>query len=113
MNKWPSLVLKQFCTVSVVITVYSEDYAEDGAPIVILEKEAKCNYQASSKTIINDKSQQVELSGVCYFHEDIAPDVAEITNGEIEIMGEKRRIYKGSKGRNPDGSVNFVKIEVI
>ena len=111
--KWPSLVLKKFCTTPVKIVIYSEDYTEDGGPQIALETEAKCNYQASSKVVINDKSQQVELSGACYFCEDIAPDLFEITNGEIEIMGEKRRIYRGSKGRNPDGTVNFVKIEVI
>ena len=47
------------------------------------------------------------------FDGDIAPDMAVISGGTVEVFGEKRRIERGMKARNPDGSVNYTRLEVV
>ena len=44
---------------------------------------------------------------------DIAPDLPVITKGDITVFGVTRHIYKGTKCRNPDGTVNYVRLDVM
>lgn len=44
---------------------------------------------------------------------DIAPDF-DIITGEIQLKsGVKRRIYASEKAKNPDGTVNYTRLELI
>ena len=36
-----------------------------------------------------------------------------IVGGEITVFGVKRRIWQGEKARNPDGTVNYTRLDVI
>ena len=33
--------------------------------------------------------------------------------GTVIVNGIKRRIYRGTKARNPDGTVNYTKLELV
>lgn len=55
----------------------------------------------------------VTISGSAYIDGDIQPDTGNLTGGTVTVFGEKRNIYAVSKGRNPDGTVNYTRIDVL
>lgn len=110
--KYPSLVRKENCKTDIHVIIYGEGTTEDGAPEIILEKDLKCNYQDSAKRVLTTEKVIIQINGVALFYEDFAPDIPVISGGEITIFGETRKIYQGTKARNPDGTVNYVKLEI-
>lgn len=112
---FPNLIKENFC--NTIITkgkIYGEGVSKTGGPIVLYEfSNTKCNYQSSSKTILTDKQKIVQITGTVYINDDIKeiPDI--ISDGEVEIFGVKRKINVGSKCRNLDGTVNYIKLELI
>lgn len=136
--KYPCLVPKSLCKTDIHIVVYREGLSEDGEPIVAFEGDLKCNYQDSAKTILTKEQKLVEVAGSALFCGDIADELAVISDGEAIIslgymlrpgeklapglvlypgtqncVGEKRKILKGTKARNPDGTVNYTRLELI
>lgn len=111
--RYPELVPKSVCKTPVTVRIFSEGISEDGEPIAAFESELLCNYQDKAHTIITADKTIVTLSGQAYFIGDIAPGLAVISNGEVVVNGETRRIFKGEKARNPDGSVNFTRLDLI
>lgn len=116
-SKFINLVRPQYCKIPIRITIYSEEITEDGAPAPNIEVEAKCIYQsvAKTKTSSSDGKEThiVEITGKAYIHGDVAPEIPEITDGEAIIFGEKRKISRGMKARNIDGTVNYTCLELI
>ncbi len=135
---YPKLVPVSLCKTDVHVTIYGEGISEDGEPIKVFEGDLKCNYQDGAKTVLTKEQKLVEISGSALFCGDIAEELAVISDGEVYIKtlyvpkpsnsfypentffpgerqtyGEKRRILKGTKARNPDGTVNFTKLELI
>lgn len=110
---FPKLVLKQFCKTPVKVTVYGEGITEDGAPEILLNADLLCNYQDCAKTVLTAQQKKVEVSGVIFIPDDFIPDSPTISGGYVEIFGVRREIAKGRKARNPDGSVNYIELEVI
>lgn len=108
--KYPKLVrnAKTPCYVK----VESAEMNSFGARDVLVNDEFKCNYQSSAYTKVTADKQIVTLSGKVLIDGDIAPNVPEITGGTCNVMGVSREIYKGTKARNPDGSVNFTMLEL-
>ena len=72
-----------------------------------------CNYQDSGKTVLTAEQKLIQLEGCALIPGDIAPELPLITKGEITVFGETRHIYKGTKCRNPDGTVNYVRLDVM
>lgn len=95
------------------ITIYQEGLTEDGEPITAFKGSYKCNYQDSAKTVQTADKKQVKLTGVAYIPNDIAPNLPTLSGGTAVVYGVKRTIYTGVKARNPDGSVNYCKLELI
>ena len=110
--KYPKLVPNSICKTTATLIIDSEEISEDGEPIKAFEFTGKCNYQDKSFTKLTAQKQLITLSGCALFNGDIAPNLANITGGDIIINGEKRNIYQGEKCRNPDGTVNYTRIEV-
>ena len=111
--KYPCLILKSVCKTPVAVTIYGEGISEDGEPVTDAVLNLMCNYQDKAKTVVTADKTAVTLSGQCYFIGDILPEIAVISNGEVEIFGQKRRIYQGEKARNPDGTVNYTRLDLI
>ena len=114
--KYPSLIPKILCKTNIHIVLYGEGLTENGEPIVEFEGDLLCNYQEGAKMVLTDTKKFVEISGKAYFPGDICPDVGVISDGEAVIdTGSllKRKILKGTKARNPDGTVNFTCLELI
>lgn len=113
MAKWPQLVLPQFCHTSVTLTVESEDIGENGAPSSLLKWSGKCNYQDKAKRVYNVNKELVEVTGSCLIPGDIAPDMAVIPGGTVNVYGIDRKLAIGTKARNPDGTVNYTRLELV
>lgn len=111
--KYPCLVLKSVCKTPITVRIFSEGISEDGEPVAAFEADLMCNYQDKAHTIVTADKTIVTLSGQAYFIGDIAPELAVIPGGEVAVNGETRRIYHGEKARNPDGSVNFTRLDIV
>ena len=110
---YPKLVREKDCKTDIKVVLYGEEITEDGEPIIALEANLKCNYQDKAKRILSTEKVEIQLTAQAYFVGDIAPDLAVISGGKVTAFGETREIYQGTKARNPDGTVNFTKLEIM
>lgn len=110
---WPTLVPRSLCKTPIQVQIYREEIDEDGAPVPAVEVETTCNWQDSAKVIRTDQEHFVQLSGVALFPGDLCPELAVISSGRVTVFGEPRDILRGSKCRNPDGTVNYTRLEVM
>ena len=109
---YPKLVRKCDCKIPVEIHFYLDELNEDGEQIEIISIKAKCNYQEESKNEISDKENISRGIGKIYLHDDIIPQYNNINDGYVIILGNKRQITQVVKSRNPDGTVNYLRIDV-
>lgn len=110
---YPKLVREENCKTDIHVILYSEETSEDGEPIIALEDDFKCNYQDKAKRVLTAEKIMIELTARAYFIGDIAPELSVISGGQITVFGETRRIYQGTKARNPDGTVNYTLLEIM
>ncbi len=110
--KYPQLVPDRVCTTP--ITVYRESgLNRDGSPKRTVIFEGKCNYSEKTVQRITAEKQIITLNAVALFNGDITPDVDNI-EGDVDVLsGIHRRIYASQKCRNPDGTVNYTRLELI
>ena len=111
--KWPCLVLKQFCTTDISLEIEQEGINDYGEPLKAIRYAGKCNYQDKAKRILTDQKKVVEVSGTALFPGDICPELPVISGGTAVVHNVKRRIARGTKARNPDGSVNYTEVLLI
>lgn len=104
--------MKKVCTTPIHVEITEEGLTEEGAPIMVINKDLKCNYQDVAKEILTAQKKIVQITGSAYFQGDIAQEVAVITGGTATVHGETRKIASGMKARNPDGSVNYTRIDL-
>lgn len=110
--KFPELVPDRICKTSV--RVYRTDgLNRDGSPKKTVIFEGKCFYSEKTKQKITAEKQLITLSGEMLFNGDIVPDT-DIIEGEVETLsGIRRKVYASEKARNPDGTVNYTRLELI
>jgi len=111
--RYPNLVPDRVCKTQVHVCIYSEGISEDGAPVIVLDADKMCNYQDSEKTVLTAEQKVVQLSGCALFNGDIAPGVSTLSGGTLIVFGVERRIFQGFKCRNPDGTVNYTRLDVV
>lgn len=111
--KYPDLVPKRLCKTPVHVHLESEEITNHGEPEKVLDMDLMCNFQDRAKTILTTEKKLVQITGVAMFCGDIAPDFPTLSGGTVTVFGQERRIEQGMKARNPDGSVNYCKLEVI
>ena len=111
--KYPKLVPESVCRTPCRVILRAEGINEDGERIPAFSADLKCLFQSSSRRILNSKQQEISISAEAYFSSDFCPELPEIPDGEIQIFGVKRHIERGQKARNPDGSVNYIRLDVI
>lgn len=95
------------------VIVQSEEMNAYGARETLLEGDFFCNYQSSAFAKITADKQIITLSGKVLIDGDIAPAVPEIASGSVNVAGVSRMIYRGTKARNPDGTVNYTMLELV
>jgi hypothetical protein len=111
--KYPCLVPKRLCKTQIHIHLESEGTDEYGQPEMVLDLDLLCNFQDKAKTVLTDEKKLVQITGTALFPGDIAPGWPSLSGGTVTVFGEVRRILQGSKARNPDGTVNYCRLEVI
>lgn len=110
--RYPCLVPKRLCKTDIHVRLESESINQHGEPEKVVELDLKCNFQDSAKTILTAEKKLVQITGTALFPGDIAPDMPSLSGGTVTVFGEERRIIKGSKNRNTDGTVNYSRLEV-
>jgi hypothetical protein len=111
--KYPCLVDKRFCKTDIHVVIEQEGTNKYGEPIESVSLDLKCNYQDSAKTKLTAEKVLVQLTGIALFPGDIAPDLPTLSGGTATVYGVERIIYQGTKARNPDGTVNYCKLELM
>lgn len=111
--KYPCLVPARLCRTDIHVCLESEGITNQGEPEQVLELDLKCNFQDKAKTILTAEKKLVQVTGTAMFPGDIAPDLPSLSGGTVTVFGEVRRIAQGMKARNPDGTVNYCRLEVI
>ena len=111
--KYPCLVPDRLCNTDIHVQIEGENLTEDGGPEILLDGDFRCNYQDSARRVLTAEQKIVQISGTALFPGDIAPDIPAITGGSATVFGVSRRILSGTKARNPDGTVNYTKLELI
>lgn len=111
--KFPCLVRKQDCKVPVHVAIESEGLTEDGGPEILFSADLLCNYQDKAKRVLTSEQKLILVSGSALFPGDIAPEVPELAGGTVTVFGVSRRIEQGMKARNPDGTVNYTRLDVV
>lgn len=111
--KYPCLIPKNVCKTPIHIEINQEGISEDGEPLKAIEIDAMCNYQDTAKTVLTAEKKLVQLSGVALFCGDIAPELPTLSGGTVIVNGVKRTIFTGEKARNPDGSVNYCRLNLV
>lgn len=111
--KYPCLIPKSLCKTPVHVEIAREGNNKYGDPYPTISKDVTCNYQDKSHTVFTEKKKEVKLEGTAIIPGDLAPEIEEISGGTITVFGIERQIYKGTKARNPDGTVNYTRLDVI
>lgn len=108
--KYPKLVPPRICTMPIKIHL-TDGIDKGGAPKVVQTFETKCNYSEKSKQILDAERRLIQLEATVLIDGDIAPNAK--IEGYVEIGTVSRTIYRSSRARNPDGTVNFTQLELM
>lgn len=111
--RWPRLVVPFTQSTRVKATVDANGIDEDGAPIVGAVWSGLCNWQDHTVEKYGKDRATTEVVASLYIDGDAFPALAVIAGGTVEAMGADMTIARGTKGRNPDGTVNFTRLELV
>lgn len=111
--KYPCLVDKRLCKTPIHVEITPEGVNKYGEPFNTIIIDTKCNYQDTAKTVLTAEKVLIQLDGIALFPGDIAPDLPSLSGGTVKVYGIERTIFRGTKARNPDGTVNYSKLELI
>lgn len=112
MMRYPCLIQARFCNTPIKIVVEQEGLNVYGEPLEPFVVDRMCNYQDSGSTVLTAEKKLIKLSGCALIPGDIAPELPTLSGGTVIVNGVERRIFKGSKLRNPDGTVNYTRLDV-
>lgn len=109
--RFPKLVPEKICTVPAVV-VKTDGLNRDGSKKMTVVFSGKCFYSEKAKQKLSTDKQLITLSGEALFCGDIAPECPFI-DGYCNINGREYKVYSSEKARDPDGNVNFTRLELI
>ena len=108
---WPRLVPSKVCKTPCTV-ILTDGFGEDCAPEEVAKLDLRCNWKDEPRQVLNAERQVIQLGGTALFKGDIAPEL-NVLAGTVEIYGTTWTIHRGSKCRNPDGTVNYTKLELM
>lgn len=111
MAKWPKLVPPGVCKVPINVTL-TDGINEDGAPAVVRKISTHCNFNGGGGWAVDAQRQAVRYSAAALFCGDLAPDLMRLM-GWVDVLGARMTIHAAFRARNPDGTVNYVRLELI
>lgn len=109
---WPKLVPDAVCKTRIQI-VWTSGVTADGAPAETTAYTGRCNYSEKSREILDAERKLVRLEAVALIPGDPLPGQDISGAAVIGSDGIRRRIYRASRARNPDGTVNFTQLELM
>lgn len=87
--------------------------SEDGEPETLGDWQGLVNFSERVRRVQNKDGDWVQLSGVIHVKGDILPGVV-FKTGTAEVEGYgKRQIISYTRPRNPDGTVNHTRLELM
>lgn len=111
--RYPPLVPPAVCHTR--IRVYREDGINpDGSPRRIAVFDGLCNYKEQMRQVMDADRRLITLSAVALLPGDISPGTEHLA-GSV-LVGDSRTvrtIHSAYRARNPDGSVNYTRLELI
>lgn len=135
--KYPKLVPPRLCTAGVKVQ-FLGNLDIEGNEEILCEFSGKCNLQYKTKQVYTTDKRLITIAATALFDGDIAPDILypkgtlflkdlfslDCENGaqletesgetlEMFAIGKEYRIHRITKERNPDGSVNYTRLELI
>ena len=110
---YPCLVSKRFCTKKAKVVIDSTELNEDGELVPAFEYTGKCNLQMGARVSFSKNKEEIKISGIALFPGDFCPDIQVIASGTVEIDGFDYEINMGRKNHNPDGTVNYITLELL
>lgn len=109
--KWPNLVKPWACKVPITINL-TDGIDEDGAPKVAATVETRCSCNGKGGWSVDENRQIVRYTCTVLIPGDIAPQLEHLT-GEADLLGKTLTIHAADRACNPDGSVNFTRLELM
>lgn len=95
----------------VPVKVYRVCTGEDGAPLRTLVFDGRCNFDEHTRQTMTADKRLIRLEGAALLDGDPCP--GQELAGEAEFEGRTYQIYRASRCRNPDGTVNFTRLELM
>ena len=111
-DKLPKIPEELFKT-DVRIVLYAPELDENGAPIIVYDAEHKCIWSVKRRRTVDAEKRIIDLEGSVIVDGDVAPEAENAADGYAVVYGEKLKIYKVKRARNPDGSVHHTTMELI
>lgn len=109
--KWPKLVQPWMCSEKIEIYL-THGLGMDGVPAQSAVIHTTCNFSEKMRQVLDAERRLVTLEGTVLINGDIAPDTAQLS-GWVSLRGVRREIFRAERGRNPDGSVNYTRLELM
>lgn len=83
----------------------------DGHENIKIAYEGPCFFTQETKRVQNKEGSWVPLAGAVQIKGDIAPDMLIIT-GKCSVNDSEAYTFRGTKRRNPDGTVHHTYLEL-
>lgn len=108
---WPKLVAPWACQTPVTV-YWNEAGGEDGCPVESEPIRTRCCLDERQRRALDAEHRAVALAAVLLFDGDLAPGRAELA-GRVELNGRRYEIVGAMRARDPDGRVNYTRLEVF
>ena len=103
---------KQWDVTKCTITLH-DGLGRDGAPSIAGEWTGLVNFSEKARRVQNDDGQWIQLAGVIHVKGDILPGI-QFVDGVAKVEGyPERQIIGYTRPRNPDGTVNHTRLELV
>lgn len=125
--RYPKLVPQKYCTTPVRV-VFLGAIDIEGQETVVGTYSGKCNLSQKTKQRVTADKRLITIEAVALFDGDIAPNLlqpkgllyvteTDSQNGEgeetLEPENKPYRIFSYTKARNPDGTVNYTRLDLV
>lgn len=111
--KFPELVPNKVCRTSIKIQ-FENGLEEDGSPKKTVLFAGFCNWKETGRIVFDKERKAVNLTGIALLNGDPLKD-AEFLEGKVYVGEGKtaHKIHAYDRARNPDGTVNYTKLELV